>query len=115
MINIDRDEELNRLGFKLLITIHDEVLGECPEENSERVAERLCEVMMDTSKPYMNVPMSVDAYNVSHWYEDEYQAVLLKELSSYMSSGLTREESVDKIIKEHSESTKDFLCKLLDN
>ena len=113
MVNIDNDEELKRLGFKLLITIHDEVLGECPKENADRVAVRLCEVMMNTSKPYMNVPMSVDAYNVSHWYEDEYQAELLKELDTYINSGLTKEEAERKIITEHSESTEDFIDSLL--
>ena len=115
MINIDNDEELNRLGFKLLITIHDEVLGECPEENSEQVAKRLTQVMIDTAKPYMNVPMSCDAYNVSHWYEDEYQAELLKSLSSYISKeNLTKEQAINKIINEHTESTESFIRKLLE-
>ena len=113
MINIDNDEELNRLGFKLLITIHDEVLGECPEENSEQVAKRLTQVMIDTAKPYMNVPMSCDAYNVTHWYSDELAAELNKELESNMKNNLTREQAIDKIIVEHSECTKDFIKKLL--
>ena len=113
MININNDEELNRLGFRLLITIHDEVLGECPKENAEEVAKRLCEVMINTSKPYMNVPMSVDAYNVTHWYSDEYQAMLIKELDEKMQNNLTREEAINKIILEHSESTEEFLRDLL--
>lgn len=112
MINIDNDEELNRLGFKLLVTIHDEVLGECPEENSEQVAKRLTQVMIDTAKPYMNVPMSCDAYNVSHWYEDEYQAELLKELDSYMKN-MSREDAIAKLIVEHSESTEQFINSLI--
>ena len=115
MINIDNDEELNRLGFKLLVTIHDEVLGECPEENSEQVAKRLTQVMVDTAKPYMNVPMSCDAYNVSHWYEDEYQAELLKELDSYMNkNNLTKEKAIAKLISEHTESTEQFIRKLVE-
>ena len=112
MINIDNDAELNRLGFKLLITIHDEVLGECPQENSEQVAKRLTQVMIDTAKPYMNVPMSCDAYNVSHWYEDEYQAELLKELDSYMKN-MSREDAIAKLIAEHSESTEQFINSLI--
>lgn len=66
MINIDNDKELKALGFRLLSTIHDEVFGECPEENSEKVADRLTKVMVDTAKPYMNVPMSCDPYAVDH-------------------------------------------------
>lgn len=113
MINIDNDEELNRLGFKLLITIHDEVLGECPKENAERVADRLTQVMVDTAKPYMNVPMAGDHYVVSHWYEDELTAELNKELESNMKNNLTREEAIDKIIVEHTECTEDFIRGLL--
>ena len=113
MINIDNDEILNKLGFKLLITIHDEVLGECPKENIQEVAKRLTQVMIDTAKPDMNVPMSCDAYSVSHWYEDELSAELEKELDSYMKNNLTKEEAMSKIILEHSESTEDFIRSLL--
>ena len=113
MINIDNDEELNRLGFHLLITIHDEVLGECPEENSEQVAKRLCKVMVDSAKPYMEVPMSVDSYNVSHWYEDEQSAELKKELDKYLESGMSQDASLTKLISNHEEFTKEFILKLL--
>ena len=113
MININNDEILNKLGFKLLVTIHDEVLGECPEENAEQVAKRLTQVMVDTAKPYMNVPMSCDAYNVKNWYSDELAAELEKELESYMKNNLTREEAMNKIIVSHSEATEDFIRELL--
>ena len=113
MINIDNDEELNRLGFKLLITIHDEVLGECPEENAEQVAKRLCEVMINTSKPYMNVPMSVDAYNVSHWYEDENKAELLKEFEDLKNKNLTEEDVMSIMINNHTEFLSDDLRRML--
>lgn len=112
MINIDNDAELNRLGFKLLITIHDEVLGECPQENSEQVAKRLTQVMIDTAKPYMNVPMSCDAYNVSHWYEDEYKAELLKEFDSYMKN-MSREDAINNIYTNHTEMTHEQLNSIL--
>ena len=113
MINIDNDEELNRLGFHLLITIHDEVLGECPEENAQAVADRLCKVMIDSAKPYMEVPMSVDAYIVSHWYEDEQAAELQKELDKYLESGMSQDESLTKLISNHEEFTEEFILKLL--
>ena len=104
MINIDNDEELNRLGFKLLITIHDEVLGECPKDNSEQVAKRLTQVMVDTAKPYMNVPMQCDAYNVKHWYFDENKAEMQKEFEELQSEkNLTKEEAKNILINRHSE------------
>ena len=108
MINIDNDEELNRLGFKLLITIHDEVLGECPAENSEEVAKRLCQVMIDTAKPYMEVPMSVDAYVVSHWYEDEMMAVLQDEFDK-LKKNLADDKALEQLVLNHSECQKEFV------
>lgn len=120
MINIDNDEELNRLGFKLLSTIHDEVFGECPEQNADAVAERLATVMIDTAKPYMKVPMNVDFYRVKSWYIDEYRALLLKEYKDYEKGDsekgilpLTAEESLEKLIRNHTESTKEFIANLI--
>jgi DNA polymerase-1 len=36
MVNIHKNEELRRLGWKLLLQIHDELILEGPEESSER-------------------------------------------------------------------------------
>jgi len=113
MINIDNDEELNRLGFRLMITIHDEVLGECPEENAEQVAKRLKKVMIDTAKPYMEVPMDCDEYVVSHWYEQEYKAALLKEFNSLKNKNLTNEEIMNILIDSHTEFLPDDLRGML--
>lgn len=103
MVNIDNDEELNRMGFKLLATIHDEVFGECPEENGEACAKRLKQVMIDTAKPYMNVPMDGDSYIERNWYCSEMESVLKKEYSEYLKSSLTQEESLQLLYETHSE------------
>lgn len=114
MINIDNDEELNRLGFKLLITIHDEVLGECPAENAERVADRLTQVMVDTAKPYMDVPMQCDPYNVSHWYEDEMIAVLQDEYEK-LCKQYSADNALKKLIENHTECERDFILRSVSN
>ncbi len=113
MINIDNDEELNRLGFKLLATIHDEVFGECPEENGEMCAKRLKQVMIDTAKPYMNVPMDGDYYVVKSWYLDEMKAEIIKEFEGLLSKNLTLEEAKDRITKEHCEMLPQELEEIL--
>lgn len=81
MIMIHNDKELNDLGFKLLITVHDEVLGEAPSENVNRAAERLCEVMVEAAKvKCASVPWKCDPYICADgWYEDELCAEILKE------------------------------------
>ncbi|MBR6908493.1 hypothetical protein IKN40_08680, partial [bacterium] len=38
-IRISNNEELKKLGYKMLIQVHDEIVGECPEENVERAIE----------------------------------------------------------------------------
>jgi len=68
MLDIFNDKELNDLGFKILLTVHDEVIGEAPKENAKRSAERLCEVMVNSVKDFISVPMSVDAEINERWY-----------------------------------------------
>ena len=80
MIMIDNDKILNDLGFKLLITVHDEVLGQCPRENSEAAAKRLSEVMVAAAQDKCNnVPWKCDGYAVSRWYLDEFSGEVRNE------------------------------------
>lgn len=82
MIMIHNDKELNNLGFKLLVTVHDEVFGECPTENSELAAKRLCEVMVEAAKIRCSaVPWKCDPYILKHWYADELSAEVLKDFN----------------------------------
>ena len=39
MINIDKDEELNALGYKMLLQVHDEIVGEGPDD--DEIAEKI--------------------------------------------------------------------------
>lgn len=71
MISIFRNKRLNELGFRLMIPVHDELLGECPKENAEEVEKLLSQCMIDAAKPECSVNMKVDTYVVKHWYSDE--------------------------------------------
>ena len=74
MLLIDKDKELNDLGFELLIQVHDELIGECPKENANKVADRLAFLMSDTAqKMTEGIAFPVDAYEVKNWYEDELE------------------------------------------
>lgn len=80
MIMIHNNKELNDLGFKLLITVHDEILGQCPTKNSERVAELVSQLMVEAAKTKCgNVPWKVDCYQLKRWYADESTAEVLKD------------------------------------
>ena len=102
MNNIYRDKELNDLGFKLMITVHDEVLGECPIENADRVSARLSEVMIDAAKPYIDVPMQCDGYIVPCWYYDELTAEVQKEYDELLKEK-PKEEAIQIVRNNHIE------------
>ena len=110
MVKIYHDEEMQKLGFKLLIGVHDELIGECPKENQDKVAERLSYLMKTCISNVCNVPFKCDASIVTRWYEDVYQSSLEKELKDYMKKeNLTKEEAFAKIVEEHTEMTEDIL------
>ena len=73
MIAIGRDEKLNELGFKLLLQVHDEVIGECPRENAKQCADRLCEVMVNAALDIVDIPMKCDAEITECWYGPEVE------------------------------------------
>ena len=112
MNNIYRDKELNELGFKLMITVHDEVLGECPKENADRVVNRLSQVMIDSAKPYMDVPMQCDGYIVPCWYYDELTAEVQKEYDELLKEH-PQKEAEDIIRAEHIELLESQLDDML--
>lgn len=104
MIAVHNDTELNELGFRLLIAVHDELIGECPQVNAERVAKRLSEVMINTAATVCTIPMKCDAEITHRWYENEYKGMLAKELKERSQYGKPMEECIDDLYKNHPEA-----------
>ena len=67
MIELYNNQELQDLGFKMLIPIHDEILAECPRENAKRCGELMAQMMIDAARDLI-VPISCDAEYTEHWY-----------------------------------------------
>lgn len=67
MVALFNHKELNQLGFRLLMSVHDENIGECPKENVKRVTELLSEVMISANNK-CSVPMKCDAEISECWY-----------------------------------------------
>ena len=67
MIAVGNDEELKQLGFRLLLTIHDELIGECPAENAKLASERFAYLMIEVAKEVIAVPMMVDVELSYNW------------------------------------------------
>jgi DNA polymerase-1 len=102
MNKLFRDEELNKLGFKLLLTVHDELIGECPKENSELVSKRLTQVMKTCIDDVSAVPFKCDADISEHWYYNDYVNTLRQEYKKILPS-LSIEDAINVIVSEHAE------------
>lgn len=107
------DEELNRLGAKLVLQIHDEVIVECPKQNAEDVMSRLTYVMKTSVADKVQVPFKCDGYIVNCWYEDDFGDILKQELQKLIDSGASKEEAFSKLLEGHSELTSEQLTQLL--
>lgn len=68
MIKIANDETLKKLGFKLLLQVHDELIGECPFENRKQAAERFGYLMANCVRDEIPIPFSTDVVCSREWY-----------------------------------------------
>lgn len=113
MNKLFRDEELNKLGFKLLLTVHDELIGECPKENVEAAAKRLTHVMKTCIDDVSSVPFKCDADISDHWYFNDYSNTLKQVYKKLLSKGIKQEEALQSLIEEHTELTPEEITKIL--
>jgi DNA polymerase-1 len=67
MIDIYNDKILNDLDYHMQIVVHDEIIGECPIENADKVKTRLCELMINSTHNEVNVPMKCDPEVSVRW------------------------------------------------
>lgn len=68
MAEVLKCNRLTELGFKLLIQVHDELIGECPEENVAECAKLLADVMSKAAEELIGMPFSCDAEVSRQWY-----------------------------------------------
>ena len=109
MVSIFNDEVMKELGFRILVPVHDELLGECPIENSEKVEKRLAELMIKAAKPECSVSMKVDTYRVNHWYADEVSNKVRSKYVGKIEKGMSDEDAVISLSKDFPELSIDVL------
>lgn len=114
MINVYNSEELRKLGFRLLIAVHDELIGECPEENKEECKKLLSEIMIESAKPEVEVPMKCDADDFKAWYLDVYSSEIKKEYKDYIENN-TEEQAMKLLQENHIEATEELLNEIVYN
>ena len=69
-IELFNNEELKKLGFRMLIPVHDEIIAECPIENVHRCAELMSYCMVHAGKD-LCVPLKCDVALFYSWYGEE--------------------------------------------
>lgn len=68
MIKLSNSKELNELGFRLLIPVHDEVIAECPEENVKECSKLLASIMSQAAESILEMPIRCDVEVTKEWY-----------------------------------------------
>jgi DNA polymerase-1 len=80
LLDLYRNEELRKLGFKLVLTVHDENIGKAPRETALKAKEIMEQVMIASCADVISVPMKCDAEIVERWYGPD----ITKELEGEM-------------------------------
>ena len=115
MISIDNDDILKDLGAELLLTIHDEVILQVPEENAEACKERVEHIMRHRLDDLLCVPMPCDGSvePSGHWYMSELETALNALFNNLKDKGLSDEEAFNSICEEHCELLKENIYNFL--
>lgn len=73
-----------------------EVIAECPFKNRKRCAELMSQLMIDSAKPNITVPMRCDVEGFFYWYgpdvdmDDDEQT--LKQYEDFCNTGLYKKK-----------------------
>lgn len=67
MIKIGTNKRLKELDCYLAIQVHDEVIVDCPKENAQECAKIVTNLMIQSAKEKINVPMKCDAEIMGSW------------------------------------------------
>lgn len=113
MIQIHNSQELKDLDAKLVMSIHDEVMLECPALYAEQVSEILPRIMIEAAAPYISIPMKCDPAVESRWYTSEYAVAIQSEFKKLTNKGLDREEAFSKLYKNHPELPEEAIYRTI--
>jgi DNA polymerase I - 3''-5'' exonuclease and polymerase domains len=69
MLKVGNDEFLKEKGFKLLLQVHDELIGEAPKEVAKECGERMSQLMIEAAAE-LPIPIKCDVEITNCWYGD---------------------------------------------
>ena len=70
MLAIGRSALLRELGYKMIMCIHDEIIGQCPIGNYKQVVDEKRKLMINCCKDKIKIPMKVDMEVMYKWTGD---------------------------------------------
>jgi len=107
MLEIDRDPEIKKLGGKVLIPVHDEIVCEGDFEHAEKLGELVAEAMIRSSRNLgISVDMACDCYVVHHWFIDEIAGKIRQHYLDLLNSGKPKEDALGVIFCTYNELTE---------
>lgn len=112
MVAIHNDPLMRKYGFRLLIPVHDELLGECKMFYAREAQKRLSELMIQAGLPECSVKMKCDAYCVKHWYADEVSDQIHDTYVQYLSKGMSSEDAISKLCDTYKELQPNSIRKM---
>jgi hypothetical protein len=95
------------------MSIHDEVMLECPALYAEEVSEVLPKIMIDAAAPYILTPMKCDPAVESRWYVEEYTVAVQSEFKKLADKGYARDEALSKVYSNHPELPQEAIYKTI--
>ena len=93
MVELNRNERLKDLGFRLLIPVHDEIIAECPQENMTECSKLLAETMSKAAEKILEMPIKCDVEITRAWYGETVSGEEVKQKETNTSHGM----DVDKL------------------
>lgn len=113
MRDMHYDEELNKMGFHLLIPVHDEVIAEAPAWYAEEANKRMAYLMVHAGEPECKVPMKCDGDCWDFWYQDVIDAHIEEDFSKAINKGKSSDEALLEVQLSYSEFTPEYVKKVL--
>ena len=114
MILVYNDLELRHLDAHIVFQIHDELILECPEENAERVRDRLRYIMehsVDTLG--INLPMRCDMVIEKRWGESEMALELRSDYQDLVESG--SKDPLGELLDKYPEFPKESIERVIND
>ena len=115
MIKIYNDPILKELGFKMAIAVHDELIGECPEENAEAAANRLSKLMIEAAAKDIVTPFKCDPTIERSWAITDYKDSIRSDYDDLIyDKGLTKNEALAQMREEHTEASDELFAEIFE-